>query len=257
MAFTLAEREEILNLYKDMRVTDVRDGMDWMGYHHYNSMTPKMRPLWRTRSIGFALTARYIPYNEPVPQGRIGSSYTEWSNWYYAEVCPSPWRYEAQKYDMIVIDQSGLNVGVMGSNNSFQVMALTGASGFVINGFIRDTDEVIAEKIPVWSFGCAQTMDQGRIQYESHNTKINCDGVCVEPEDLVIADNDGVIVVPRKMIFEVAKFAAQEMGNDKPMRKWLYEKAGLPFDKTVDVEITPEQLASYEAMARKYKAYKG
>ncbi len=255
--FSISEREEILNLYKDMRVTDVRDGMDWMGYHHYGSMSVLMRPLWRTRAMGFANTSRYIPYNRPVPQGCVGSEYTEWSNWYYREVCIYPWRYEARKYDMCVIDQGGMNVGVMGSANSLEIMALVGISGYVINGTIRDTDEVIAEKVPVWSKGCAQTMDQGRIQYESHNCRINCDGVCVEPEDLVIADGDGVIVVPKDAIFDVAKFAAQEMNGDKPKRRYLYEKAGLDFDGSVDVPLTEEQIKAYEENSRRYVNYRG
>ena len=44
MEFTLSQKEEILNLYDKMRVTDVRDGMDWMGYHHYGSMVRKCVP---------------------------------------------------------------------------------------------------------------------------------------------------------------------------------------------------------------------
>lgn len=74
--FTLSQKEEILNLYDKMRVTDVRDGMDWMGYHHYGSMGPTMRPLWPTKAMGFAKTARYIPYDRPVPQGCVGSGPT-------------------------------------------------------------------------------------------------------------------------------------------------------------------------------------
>ena len=257
MEFTMQQKEEILNLAKDMRVTDIRDGMDWMGYHHYGSMSTSMRPLWRTKAMGFAKTSRYIPYNKPVPQGRIGADYTEWSNWFYKEICTMPWRYEAQKYDMCVIDQSGINVGVMGSNNSLAILGLTGISGYVINGTIRDTDEVIDERVPVWSLGCAQSMDQGRIQYENHNCRINCDGVCVEPGDFVVADNDGVIVVPKDVVYDVIKWGTQEMNNDKPARKYYYMKAGLPVDDSVDVEITAEQMEKFEAVARSYVNYKG
>jgi regulator of RNase E activity RraA len=158
---------------------------------------------------------------------------------------------------MFVIDQSGMNVGVMGSNNSFANLALTGAIGYVIDGGIRDTDEVIAEKVPVWSKTCTQPMDQARIQYENHNCKIHCDGVCVEPGDFVVCDNDGVIVVPKEVVYDVAKYAAQEMNNDKPYRKFLYMKAGLPLDESVKVELTEKQIAQYEEKARRYIHYKG
>jgi 4-hydroxy-4-methyl-2-oxoglutarate aldolase len=62
-----SERDELLELYKDLRVADVRDGMDWNMMHHYGSMSPAIRPLWRTRAVGIARTARYLPYGESIP----------------------------------------------------------------------------------------------------------------------------------------------------------------------------------------------
>ncbi len=45
------ERQELLDLFAPLRVADVRDGMDWMSMHHYGSMAPSIRPLWRTRRV--------------------------------------------------------------------------------------------------------------------------------------------------------------------------------------------------------------
>lgn len=231
MEWTSVQREEILNLCKNLRVADVRDGMDWMGYHHYGSMSHKMRPLWRTRAMGFAKTARYIPYDRPRPNV-TGDEYTEWSNWYYGNVCIYPWMQELQKYDFPVIDMSNLRVGLMGSNNTMEGL-LAGAVGYIAYGGVRDTDEVILQKIPFWSTKVAQPMDQARIQYESHNTKINCDGVCVSPGDFVVADGDGVVVVPADLIHDVARWASREMNADRTARRKLYGALGLPLDETV------------------------
>ncbi|MDR0324490.1 MAG: RraA family protein [Oscillospiraceae bacterium] len=231
MGRTKSQREEILNLYDNLRVADTRDGMDWMGYHHYGSMSHKMRPLWRTRAIGFAKTARYIPYDRPRPDV-TGDAYTEWSNWYYGHVCVYPWIMEIETYDFPVIDMSNLAVGLMGSNNTMEGVR-DGAVGYVAFGGVRDTDEVILQKIPFWSTKVAQPMDQARIQYESHNTKINCDGVCVSPGDLVVADGDGVVVVPSDLIMDVAKWASREMTADRAARRKLYIDLGLPLDGTV------------------------
>ena len=233
MGMSLQQKEEILNIFRDMRCTDVRDGLDWIGYHHYGSMSCKMRPLWRTKAMGFAKTSRYIPYGKPVPNVK-GHEYSEWSGWYYANVCIYPWAGEIEKYDFPVIDLSGLNVGLMGSMNTMEGLKRGGA-GYVCNGGVRDTDEVILQKVPFWSIMIAQTMDQARIQYESHNTKINCDGVCVCPGDFVIADGDGVVVVPQDVILEVGKWATQEMTNDKKARRKLYDDLGLPLDDTVNI----------------------
>jgi regulator of RNase E activity RraA len=228
----LKEREDILNLYANLRVADARDGLDWMGFHHYGSMSVRMRPLWRTRAVGFARTARYIPYDRPCPNA-TGDAYTEWSGWYYGNVCTYPWMAEIEKYDFPVIDMSDITVGLMGSNNTLEGVR-AGAVGYVAFGGVRDTDEVILQKIPFWSTKVAQTMDQARIQYESHNVKINCDGVCVSPGDLVVADGDGVVVVPRDMIYDVAKYAAREMNADRAARRRLYDELGLARDATVE-----------------------
>lgn len=64
---TKNENRELLKLFKDLRVADVRDGMDWLGYHSYGPLDAKIRPLFRTRACGIARTARYLPYEGPAP----------------------------------------------------------------------------------------------------------------------------------------------------------------------------------------------
>ena len=57
--------------------------------------------------------------------------------------------------------------------------------------------------------------------------------VRVHPGDVVVADGDGVIVVPRKMAVDVAKYAHQELANDKAGRRRIYEEIGMELDETV------------------------
>lgn len=123
------QRAELLALYKGLRVADVRDGMDWCGMMHYGSMTPEIRPLWRTRAYGIARTARYLPFEGPVPH-TTGDAYTEWSGWYYGEVCVYPWVDAIQPGDFVVLDLSGVNAGLMGSNNALAGIQ-RGAHGYV------------------------------------------------------------------------------------------------------------------------------
>ncbi len=229
------DRKEVLEMYKDFRVTDVRDGMDWCGYHHYGTVHHSIKPLWRTRAIGFARTARYLPYEGPVPRV-IGDEYTKWSNWYYGNVCTDKWVQDIEPGDFICLDICGLDVGLMGSNNSLNCMN-KGAVGIMMNGGgIRDTDEVILEKIPVWSKHVSQPMDQARIRYYEKNIPIAIGGVAIYPDDLIIADGDGIIVVPNKLIYDVYKYAFQEMKSDKISRHQLYVDGGLKLDSTVDID---------------------
>jgi regulator of RNase E activity RraA len=228
---TQATREEVLELYKDLRVADVRDGMDWIMMHHYGSMSTNVRPLWRTRAVGIARTARYLPYDQTIPT-MTPEEYSKWSGWYYGNVCTYPWLKEIQPGDFCVIDQSGVDVGLMGSNNSLAGVR-DGAVGYVTNGGMRDTDELILQQIPFWSTMISQGMVQGRLRFDAMDIPVSVGGVMVNPGDVVVADGDGVIVVPRAMALDVARYAHQELANDKVGRRKLYEALGRELDETV------------------------
>lgn len=226
-------RQEILEMYKDFRVTDVRDGMDWCGYHHYGTVHHSIQPIWRTRAIGFARTGRYLPYEGPAPTV-TGEEYSQWSGWYYGNVCTDKWAEDIIPGDFICLDICGLDVGLLGSNNTLNCVN-KGAVGFLLNGGgVRDTDEVILQKIPVFTKHVSQPMDQARIRYLEKNIPIAIGGVAIYPGDLVVADGDGIVVVPQKLIYDVHKYAYQEMKNDKISRRELYIQGGLALDETVD-----------------------
>jgi len=225
------ERQELLELFEGLRVADVRDGLDWLMMHDTGSMSPDVRPLFRTRAYGIARTARYLPYEGPIPR-LTPEEYTEWSNWYYREVCTYPWIEEIEAGDFVVIDQSGVDAGLMGSNNALAGFR-NGARGYVTNGGVRDTDELIIEKIPFWSVFISQKMVQGRLRFEAKDVPVSVGGVLVQPGDVVVADGDGVIVVPRGLAREVAHYARRELTQDKAARRRLYEQVGLELDETV------------------------
>ena len=228
----LKENQELLELFRGLRVTDVRDGMDWMGYHHYGTVHHSIRPLFRTRAVGIARTARYIPFEGPVPRV-IGDEYTEWVKWYYAEVCYDPWVKDIQPGDFICLDVAGIDVGLIGSNNSLECKK-RGAVGFLMNGGgVRDTDEVILQKIPVWCQFVSQPMDQARVRYLEKDIPIAIGGVAIYPGDVVVADGDGVVVVPRKVARDVAKYARREQEADKAARRRHYQDLGMELDETV------------------------
>lgn len=226
------ENRELLKLFAPLRVADVRDGMDWMGYHFYGTLDKNIRPLWRTRICGIARTARYLPFEGPTPLLR-GEEYTQWSNWYYNNVATYPWIEEIEDGDVIVLDMSGVDVGLMGSDNTLACVA-KGARGFITNGGgIRDTDECILQKVPVWSYFASQKMDQARIRFSEKNVPVAIGGVAIYPGDVIVADSDGVIAVPRAVARDVAKFASRELHNDKNNRKAKYDVLGWAHDKTV------------------------
>jgi regulator of RNase E activity RraA len=233
--FTAQENLELIKLFARLRVTDVRDGMDWMGYHHYGSVHHSIRPLFRPKisTIGIARTARYVPYEGPVP-ALPPEEYTKWVGMYYNEICTDKWSEDVIPGDFICLDIAGIDVGLLGSNNTLNNKK-KGCVGYMTNGGgIRDTDEVVIQGINVWSKFISQPMDQARIRYLEKDIPIAIGGVAIYPGDVVVADGDGVIVVPRKVARDVAKYAWQEAGADKAARKQMYLDLGMELDETVE-----------------------
>jgi regulator of RNase E activity RraA len=158
--------------------------------------------------------------------------YTKWSAWYYREVCPYPWIEGIEPGDFCVIDQSGVDAGLMGSNNALAAVT-RGARGYVTNNGVRDTDELILQQVPFWSRMISKSMVQGRLQFDGQQIPVAVGGVTVCPGDVVVADGDGVIVVPREAAAEVARYARRELEQDKVGRRKLYEALGRELDETV------------------------
>jgi 4-hydroxy-4-methyl-2-oxoglutarate aldolase len=225
------ERQELLELYNDLRVADVRDGMDWLMMHHVGSMSPAIRPLFRTRAVGIARTARYFPYPNPIPT-MSPDQYSQWVSWYYKNVCQYPWLEQVEPGDFCVIDQSGVDAGLLGSHNTL-IGIRAGARGYITNAGVRDTDEIIIQKVPFWSAFVSQKMVQGRLQFDAANVSVNVGGVLVNPGDVVVADGDGVIVVPKAVARDVAQHARQQLASDKAVRRKLYVALGMNLDETV------------------------
>ncbi|MBD3243207.1 MAG: RraA family protein, partial [Chitinivibrionales bacterium] len=120
--------------------------MDTLMLHQSGSMAPNMRPLWRTRACGIARTVRYVAFDGTLDP-MSPEEYWKWVGTYYRDICPYPWMDEIEDGDFIVIDQGDVNAGLMGSENTLAGLR-RGARGFVSSGGVRDTDEIILQKVP-------------------------------------------------------------------------------------------------------------
>lgn len=233
--FDPKENLELIDLFKRLRASDVRDGMDWVGYHHYGTVHHSIRPLFRPElpAVGIARTARYVPFEGPVPM-LTHDDYTDWVFMYYDKIAHDPYRgYKINPGDFLCYDIAGLDVGVLGSNCTLDY-AKMGVVGYLTNGGgVRDTDECIIQKINVWSKFVSQPMNQCRIRYVETDTVIAIGGVAIYPGDIIVADGDGVIVVPRKIATDVAKYARKESNTDKTRRKEQYKELGMKPDDTL------------------------
>lgn len=225
---------DLLALFDGLRVADVRDGMDWAGLRAKGTVDPAIRPLFQgAKATGIAHTVRLRPSEKAVPALKP-EEYTAWANeyWYAQLYEMTPVRTSIVAGELIVIESAGLDVGEVGSNNSLEWFA-EGAAGIVTSGGVRDTDECIHQGVPIFLRYRAQRMVQGHVEFDSQQVPVNIGGVLIRPGDVVVADGDGVISVPAEHAEVVARYARQELDNDKVGRRRIYEKLGRPLDDTV------------------------
>lgn len=231
------DRARIQALFEGLRVTDVGDGMDIMGYQDIGNMDYNIRPLWRDvetmehRFVGFAHTVRFVPTNHPTINGTPEENREAIANW-YRDLARGPAEPIAEG-DVIVIDGNDVHVGYIGSNNGWSWI-LKGAVGIVTNGGCRDTDELIRQRVPVYSHHLEKPIRPFRLELESEQTIVNCGGVMVRPGDVIVADGDGVVVVSIEIAEDVAKWARVVANGDRATRRRFYEQTGTELDETVE-----------------------
>ncbi len=94
-----------------------------------------------------------------------------------------------------------------------------GAVGAVINGFIRDTPKVLEQNWPVFARGRYAQDSSVRTQVVDYRVPIEVGEVWVNPGDLVFADLDGVLIIPRELEAEVIELALAKARGEKKVRQ--------------------------------------
>jgi len=230
---------ELLELFKGLRVADVSDGMDMAGFPDLGFVDPAIHPSWVDYSDmshvirGVALTVRYVPAQENL-RPASGQSFSDWEGDYYNRYSSEAFIPLIHKGVVIVIDDvEEKDIGTIGSNNVL-TWKKQGAVGVITDASSRDTDEVGLEHFPVYLREKGRGIRPGRNLLESVNRPLSFGGALICPGDIIIADGDGIIVVPRKLARVVAEYAKIVLEKDKAGRKGLYESLGIPLDHTVN-----------------------
>jgi 4-hydroxy-4-methyl-2-oxoglutarate aldolase len=237
--YSAKEDSLLLAQYKGLRVADVSDGMDRVGLPGNGLVDPAIQPLWKNldnlshQFRGIALTMRYVPtMRKKLPENL--EVFSQWESDWYNSISSETWTQLIRPGTAIVIDDA--EEADIGSIGSYNILAWfkAGAAGVVTDACSRDTDEIIKEGVPLYLRYKGRGIRPGRNDLESVNRPVVIGGVTVCPGDIVVADGDGVIVVPRTMAKEVAQHAHKILDADKAGRRQLYKEVGLPPDQTVE-----------------------
>ena len=177
---------EIIEEYKKLDTPCISDAMDKL--HIYGGLLGIKPVVPDTYLCGQAFTVHYVPCGEI--KGTVGDFLDDIEP---GEVC--------------VIDNNGrMDCTVWGDIMAY-FASHKGISGTVIDGVCRDIDTIRELKYPIFTKGTYMETGKDRVYVDRINETINVSGVQINPGDLLVGDNTGVVVVPRNRVEEVLSVA--------------------------------------------------
>jgi regulator of RNase E activity RraA len=160
------------------------------------------RPLraGQSRCVGRAFTMRFIPAREDLatPESWSSPKSTRTAIEAMPEGC------------IAVVDAMGItDAGIFGDILCAR-MAKKGVVGLITDGVVRDVAGVLATDLPVWCQGAAAPPAIARLTFVNWQEPIACAGVAVFPGDIVVADDDGAVLIPSSLVEEVMKLGPEQ-----------------------------------------------
>jgi regulator of RNase E activity RraA len=124
-----------------------------------------------------------------------------------------------QKDDIVVATTNGSVTSGFWGELLTTVAKCRGAKGGVIDGFTRDTKQIMTMDFPLYVRGIHPLDSKGRTDVIAYQVPIKCGGVVVNPGDIVFADNDGIAVIPKAVEQAVLIKALEKVRGENTVRK--------------------------------------
>jgi regulator of RNase E activity RraA len=170
------------------------------------------RPLrnGQPRLVGRAFTLRFVPAREDL------ATPESWSS-------PKSTRAAIEQMPagcIAVVDANGVtDAGIFGDILCAR-MAKRGVAALVTDGVVRDVAGVETAGLPVWCQGIAAPPSVAGLTFVNWQEPIGCGGVAVFPDDIMVADGDGVVVIPAALVDHVLELAPEQ----EALEAWIMQE---------------------------------
>ena len=189
------------------------------------------------RVVGRAFTVRFIPAREDL------ATPASWSS-------PTSTRAAIEQMPagcIAVVDANGVTDAGFWGDILCARMAMRGVAALVSDGVVRDLDGVLSTGLPVWANGTAAPPSVAGLTFVDWQRPVGCGGVAVFPDDVIVADRDGAVVIPAALVEEVTALAVEQ----ERLEGWIMDEikggAALPGLYPANAE----NQARYEASKRR------
>lgn len=200
-----AEDQELVALFAGSDTPSVSDALDKLGIP---GQAFGIMPLtdYKKVTVGPAFTVRYVPASDP--PGGVGDFIDD-----------------VAEGDVVVIDNSSRTDCTVWGDIMTQYAGIRGIVGTVVDGVCRDVDRAVSDEYPLFTAGRWMRTGKDRVQVGGVNEPIGIGKVRVNARDIVVADANGAIIVPRHRAREVAELARRIEESEAGIRKMIAEGA--------------------------------
>jgi regulator of RNase E activity RraA len=177
--------------------------------------TKPVRP-GQPRIVGRAFTLRFIPAREDqaTPESWAKPTSTRGAIEAMPEGC------------IAIVDARGVtDAGIFGDILCAR-MRQRGVAALVTDGVVRDVHGVLGTQLPVWCAGVAAPPSVAGLTFVNWQEPIGCGGVAVFPDDVIVADDDGAVVIPAALVDDIAALALEQ----EALEAWIMQEVarGVP-----------------------------
>jgi regulator of RNase E activity RraA len=171
--------------------------------------TRPIRP-GQPRIVGRAFTLRFIPAREDL------ATPASWSSPRSTRAAIE----EAPRGSIIVADARGVtDAGIFGDILCARIKQ-RGVAGLVTDGAVRDMAGVLKTGLAVWCASAAAPPSVASLTFVNWQEPIGCGGVSVYPDDLVVVDDDGAVLIPAALVEDVVRVAPEQ----ERMETWIMDE---------------------------------
>jgi regulator of RNase E activity RraA len=189
--------DDIVAQYRELATPTIANALDDVGFSGVMGGLAQIVP--GTRCAGRAVTIRQVT-------GARGDFRSE--DFKVGDMIEA-----AAAGDVLVIDNAGHCVSTFGGLATLAAKS-KGIAGVIVDGGVRDREEMLEQKLPVFARHMTPLTGRTRIAISEINRPVRCGGVRVRAGDMIVADGSGVITIPAEHAAEVAQLAAKYAHDD-------------------------------------------
>ena len=161
---------------------------------------PKPLRPGQSRLVGPAFTLRFVPAREDLATPES-----------WASPISTRAAIEAMPTGCVaVVDAMGIAAAGIFGDILVGRMKVRGIAGLVTDGVMRDLAGVLRTGLPVWCAGAAAPASIAALTFVAWQQPIACGGVAVFPDDVIVCDDDGAVVIPQALLGEVVDAAVEQ-----------------------------------------------